>query len=148
MRRLIIASSLVIALVVIGFVLLRRTSEQQDGLVIIRGETFAVEIADEEQEQVQGLSGRDGLCQRCGMLFVYTKAAPRTFWMKEMNFSLDFVWIREGKIVELTQNVPPPSVNEPPAIVNPRELSDTVLEVPAGTIARLGWQVSDRVGRK
>lgn len=137
-----------LTLIVIGFASFRRKSGRRDDWVEIRGERFSVEIADEEKEQIQGLSGRESLCSKCGMLFVYATVGPRIFWMKEMRFPLDFVWIRDGRVVELTSNVSSPGVNEPPTVVSPREPADAVLEVPAATIALKGWQIGDLIERK
>lgn len=104
----------------------------------------AVEISDTPAKVRQGLSGRASLPPLSGMLFVFPKIASQSFWMKDMKFPLDFVWIREGKVVELTQNVPPPSQTFGlPRVINPKETVNQVLEVPAGFIQEHGITVGD-----
>jgi uncharacterized membrane protein (UPF0127 family) len=94
-----------------------------------------IETANTESSRQRGLSGRKELPQNQGLLFVFPHEANHSFWMKDMNFALDFIWLRQGKIVELTENVPPPSqMNNQPAIITPKEPVDQVLEVNAGFI--------------
>ena len=66
--------------------------------------------------------------------------------MYDMRFALDFIWIRSGKVVELTPAVPPPSETRGiPATINPAEAADQVLEVASGFIVRHGIKVGDEV---
>ncbi|MFH1866465.1 MAG: DUF192 domain-containing protein [Patescibacteria group bacterium] len=105
-----------------------------------------VEISDTQAKQTQGLSGRDYLDDNTGMLFVYTEPVKHNFWMKDVKFALDFIWITQGKVVQLDQNIPPPSSSaEEPARVWPQQDVDMVLEVPAGWISRQNIQVGDKV---
>ena len=64
------------------------------------------EIADSAERQRRGLSGRPSLARGEGMLFVYDEPAPRGFWMPDMNFDIDIVWIRAGRVVHIEQRVP------------------------------------------
>jgi len=55
-----------------------------------------------------GLSGRDPLCAQCGMLFIFNGSAVRTFWMKDMKFPLDIMFMDENcKVVKIAASVPP-----------------------------------------
>lgn len=104
-------------------------------LLKISNFTIPVETAKTQNEIKQGLSGRLSPPDNTGMLFVFDSPERRTFWMKDMRFSLDFIWIRNRKIVGFTENVPPPTATKGvPQIVSPREDIDQVLEVPAGFI--------------
>jgi len=40
------------------------------------------------------------------MLFTFDTKGSYTFWMKDMNFDLDMLWIADGKIVQIDKNVP------------------------------------------
>ena len=87
------------------------------------------------QDMANGLSGRPALTDNQGMLFDFgagTSTEP-SFWMKDMLFDLDLVWIKNNTIIGITKNVPAPKtstgqlpVYSPPAPV------DAVLEVNAG----------------
>jgi len=56
----------------------------------------------------RGLSYRDSLCPQCGMLFVSEKAGPQSFWMRDMRFSLDMIFLDEHfAVVDVAQNMEP-----------------------------------------
>ncbi len=91
--------------------------------------TIRVEIADTEIERAQGLSGRSRLGKKEGMLFVFEKPGYYRFWMKEMNFPLDIIWIsREQKIVDIIPNLAPDTYPESYGSTAPAQY---VVEVPA-----------------
>jgi len=66
---------------------------------------FEVEIANTAQSRYRGLSGREKLGENQGMLFVFDDLEVRNFIMREMNFSLDMVWIKNNEVVGCSQNV-------------------------------------------
>src|SRR3989344_8005153 len=76
--------------------------------VNLKGEKIVVEVADTVAKQIQGLSGRASMKNNEGMLFVFKEEAIQSFWMKDMQFSLDILWIDENKIiVGIERNVSP-----------------------------------------
>ena len=102
-----------------------------------------VEVAETPDQKSQGLSGRPHLPEGHGMWFPYQTPGRLSFWMKDMHFPLDFVWVHAGVIVGLTENVSPAGGSG--TLVRPGAPADGALEVPAGTIARWGWKLGDRV---
>lgn len=115
-----------------------------DAWVEIGTARVAVELAETPEEQARGLGYRDRLEWEHGMYFPYQRPGFYGFWMRGMRFSIDIVWIREGRIVDLHRDVPfEPGGNGP--TLRPRELVDAVLEVPAGYAAAKGWSIGDRV---
>ena len=114
--------------------------------LMVGDQQIQVEIRDEEAERELGFSGRKNLGDNEGMLFVFEQAVQPTFWMKDMQFSLDVVWIREGKVVEIEENVPHPTETEPViATMIPQNPIDMVLEVPSGWVSRTGVKVGDEI---
>ena len=112
----------------------------------IRGNPVTLEVARTREEQSLGLGNRDSLDWGHGMLFVYEHPGFMSFWMKRMRFDIDIVWIREGRIVGISAFVPYPRENpDRPATVRAPELTDMVLEVPAGYAQANGWRRGDRV---
>lgn len=106
----------------------------------VGGTSLTVEVADSEAERQQGLSGRGSLPQNGGMLFVFDEPGRYEFWMKDMRFALDFLWLANGKITEVTASVPAPSAAKPePVRIRPQQAADMVIEVPAG------WAAANRV---
>lgn len=105
---------------------------------------LTVEIADNDKLRTKGLSGRKSLPNTAGMLFIYEKPGYYKFWMKEMNFSLDFVWINDDKIVDLTENISPADKNNPIfPLFTSRSPADKILEVNAGVIKSYGIRIGD-----
>ncbi len=98
------------------------------------GETkIAVEIADDDTERARGLSGRAALGENQGMLFIFDAPGDYGFWMKEMRFPIDIIWIDVNwQIVGITTNV---SSNSYPQVFYPPLPIKYVLEVNAGFIA-------------
>lgn len=138
-----------IILVVIFAPRLFVTQENNGGeKVIMLGKTkITVEVADTDEERTKGLSGRPSLSQDRGMLFVFSRKDRYYFWMKGMRFPLDFVWIDDNKVVDLTPNVPYPKDGKPLVNIMPKIPVDKVLEVNAGVInssqVKIGDQLAD-----
>jgi len=100
--------------------------------------SLRLEIADTDATRVQGLSGRDSLDSDAGMLFVFDAPSIYPFWMKEMKFPLDMIWIDGGKVVDVATLRPPvPGELIPPSHI-PVASADLVLEINAGKAADLG----------
>src|SRR3989344_6704590 len=66
------------------------------------------EIPNSDASRKKGLSDRDSLPLDRGMLFVFDTSANRAFWMKDVKFAIDIIWIDENKkIVHFAENVAP-----------------------------------------
>jgi len=100
------------------------------------------EVADTPERKQRGLSGRRVLPDGEGMLFPYASADLHGFWMPDMHFDIDILWIRGGRIVHVEPRV---SKDEPLRVRRPSEPADLVLELPAGTAERRGFRVGDAV---
>jgi uncharacterized membrane protein (UPF0127 family) len=112
------------------------------GKVVIDGQVeVTVEIAASEATRERGLSGRVTLVDDSGMLFLFNAPARYTFWMKEMRFPIDVLWIRDGKIVDLAFNIQPLESDQTATRFSPLYPADAVLEVPAGFAARHGLRL-------
>ncbi len=70
-----------------------------------------VEIADTPRTEAQGLSDRASMENSQGMLFDFGSdaAVDPAFWMPDMKFNLDMIWIYKNKVIGITANVPAPS---------------------------------------
>ena len=66
------------------------------------------------------------------MLFVFKRSGRHGFWMKDMNFPIDILWLRNGRVVYVAENVPPPSSGETPVPITPAKSANLVLELEAG----------------
>lgn len=115
------------------------------GEVRIGGKWIRVDIAERSSTREKGLSGRRALGAGEGMLFVFTERAYHSFWMKDMLFPIDIIWIDGRSIVDIAPNVPSPDGSSDLPVYRPRAAADFVLEVPAGTAARSSWKIGDGV---
>ena len=66
--------------------------------VLIKDQTFDVVVADDIATQRKGLDGQSSLGSNQGMLFIYTDPRVLTFWMKDMKFSVDLLWIKGDQV--------------------------------------------------
>jgi len=103
-----------------------------------------VEIADEMEERWQGLSNRESLGEESGMLFIFPKKQVQNFWMKDMNFPLDMIWIADDTIMKMDENLPPAG-EHPDATYSSVHPVNYVLEVNAGFAAGHGIKAGDRI---
>jgi len=110
--------------------------------VTLKGEKFAVEVADTPAERMQGLSGRDGLDVNEGMMFTFDEPGTHGFWMKDMKFPIDIIWISNSEVIYVSSNLNPDSY---PTIFSPPKPVSQVLEVKAGTALRLNVVEGDKV---
>jgi len=105
-----------------------------------------VEIVKDAKAVQKGLSGRASLDPKGGMLFVFQESAIYRFWMPNMHFPIDIIWIdAEKKIIGISADV---SNEFDPS--NPRFYSSPlparyVLEVNAGFAEKNGISVGDEV---
>ncbi|MEK7501598.1 MAG: DUF192 domain-containing protein [Patescibacteria group bacterium] len=95
-----------------------------------------VEISDTLDKTELGLSNRPSLDPDSGMLFVFSDSEPQSFWMKDMLFPLDIVWINaDKKVTGIASNLSPDSY--PEAFDSPGEVQ-YVLELNAGGANNFG----------
>lgn len=112
---------------------------------IINSNIINLELAVTTKEKEKGLGGRDSLPADTGMLFPYDHKEQYMFWMKDMKFPLEIIWIDGNKVADLTKNVPPPTSDQDIVRLAPKVAVDKVLEVNAGTVDRLNIKIGDAV---
>ncbi len=118
----------------------------QDKVITINTTVLKVEVANTLEKQITGLSNRDSMPQDSGMLFIFDKTDKYEFWMKDMKFPLDFIWLSGDKVVDLNENIPKPSSNDDkPARVKPKEPISSIIEVNAGWIKVNNVKIGDIV---
>jgi uncharacterized protein len=101
-----------------------------------------IEIADNDNERMQGLMYRQSMQENEGMLFIFPNEEPRSFWMKNTYISLDIIYINSQKeIVSIQKYTQPKSTysipSERPAMF--------VLEVNAGFTDKNGINAGDKI---
>lgn len=105
--------------------------------------TFLVEVAKTPSQKTKGLGNRDRISKKEGMIFIHSFAARHPFWMKGMRFDLDFIFIRDDKVIEVIENIPAPKPGESPQYVLAKIPFTSVVELNAGSVARFGITPGD-----
>ena len=112
-----------------------RFSTNTGKTVKIEGATFQIDLAQSEKEKQLGLSDRSKLEQNKGMLFVFNQPDYYHFWMRNMNFPLDLIFIKDNTVVSVLKNVQPAGGNIPvekiPSFTSSTP-ADKVLEINSG----------------
>ena len=112
-------------------------------LASINGATLWLEEVSTPSTMQRGLSRRAVLPENSGMIFDFGTMGYQKMWMKDMNFSLDFIWIDDqSNVVGVRENVSPQTWPETFATERPARY---VVEVNAGWIARHAVHAGDRV---
>lgn len=107
-----------------------------------------IEVADTSGERSKGLSGRESLASSSGMLFVYPESKQYRFWMKDMKFNIDIIFIDNGKVEDFIKDVSAPNPGQKDQdlpVYQPQKPIDMVLEVNSGFVDRQQIKIGDTV---
>ncbi len=116
----------------------------------IAGQNIKVALALTPAEQAQGLSGRNKLKENEGMLFVFNHPDKYYFWMKDMNFPIDIIWLapsgekdaRNMEVIYIKKDAQPELY---PETYGPEENAKYVLEVVSGFSDKNNLKAGDNV---
>jgi uncharacterized membrane protein (UPF0127 family) len=105
--------------------------------VTLNGMVLVADIAATDEQRTKGLSVKDRLDENEAMLFVFDYEAQHTFWMKNMKFPIDIIWINSDKtVVYIEHNVEPCSSEIFCPVFRPDHDSLYVLETVGGFAER------------
>lgn len=108
------------------------------------GQSVRAEVVDTPASRELGLSYRWVLSEKGGMLFVFERAGKYGFWMKDMHFPIDILWLSEtGLVVHIVEQAKPEDYPEKTYIntVDARY----VLELKAGSVALRGITIGKKL---
>lgn len=141
---------IIIAIFSLWLITDKRVNNKSDGKIVdnqqlktlkIGNKTILIEVVATEKERENGLSNRPSLPTDTGMLFVFDQPAIYHFWMKEMNFPIDIVWLDENyKVVDLSKDLKPETY---PKTFSSQAPVLYVLELNAGKINELNIKIGD-----
>jgi hypothetical protein len=135
---------LLFSLIAAASLLTACTRQPASPTVGLAGRVLRVEIADTPILQTQGLSNHAPLTDEEGMLFIFGQKSRRTFWMKEMLFPLDIIWIDGNTIVKIDKKLPPEGPS-PSKLYDSGVPVDFVLEVNGGWSDSAGLKEGDKL---
>ena len=141
---------IILTLLVVGFFLYPnimalniKTPEVVIASVKIGDINISVELADTPEKRARGLSGKKELEENGGMLFINNEPDFYSFWMKDMEFSIDIIWIDEKlAIIDITENVQPDSF---PQTFQPIRPAKYILEINSGWADRNNIEIGNKM---
>ena len=146
---------LIIVFVFLGFLLINQQNALAPNVQVnnldfnkiqyvkIAGKILKVKLALTPEAQEKGLSGRKELKEDEGMLFVFSHMGQYPFWMKDMNFNMDIIWLGEDlRVVFIKKNA---SLESYPETFLPKQNARYVLEVLSQFSEKNNLKVGDRV---
>ena len=143
MRKKLLVIIVAVTLLVVGYSFLNKKTIDATEVLTIGNATVLYERADTEALRTQGLSGTTYLSEAEGMLFVYDAPTIPRFWMKDMNYPIDIIWISaEKKVIGFEEAVHPDTF---PATFSPDTPVQYVLEVHSGFTRRANVDVGTLV---
>ena len=114
--------------------------------VVIGTTIVPLGLAQTSAEVQKGLSGRPSLDPDKGLLFLFPKADIYKFWMPDMNFPIDIIWISSAKkVIGVSSNVSNEFDPANPKFYTPPTPAQYVLEVNAGFASRNNIKAGDSV---
>ncbi len=142
-------SAIAISSVIVVIALLYARLPGQEGVFLtpsavlaLGGQSLSIALADTPTLRAQGLSGVTALRENEGMLFVFEEDGRHGFWMKDMLFPIDILWLSfEGEVLHIKKAAEPSSY--PEAFVSPVP-ARYVLEVSSGWSDTRGIKIGDR----
>lgn len=122
-------------------------------LITIASSTIFAQIANTEHKRSMGLSFTEKLDENAGMLFVFDEVGRKHFWMRDMYFDIDIIWLDENKqVIGFFERVSKDTYDkknpENSKIYHSPENTKFVLEVNAGTIEKKKIRVGDTLNFK
>jgi len=122
---------------------LQRQSQKQS-IVEVLGHKIEIEVMRSTSDRTRGLSGRESLAEDKGMLFVFSTPGQHSFWMKDMKFSIDIIWILDDEVVDIWKSASVPMGNNTPSY-RPKRSANYVLEVAAGFVEEKGINIGNKI---
>jgi uncharacterized protein len=114
--------------------------------VTIGKQIIMLEVARTSEEQSTGLMYRNELAQDRGMLFLFNPPRSVQFWMKNTLIPLDMLFMSNGVVKYIGNNIPPCKVASCPSYGPEQNVAiDGVIELRGGSATALKIKVGDRL---
>lgn len=108
--------------------------------IVIGTTTIRVILADTAEKRTRGLSGYQSLGPTEGMLFIFPDIGRFSFWMSDVSFPIDIIWIgSDNKIIGVAQNALPQTQEKPTIFYDPPGPIRSVLEMRAGSYKKYNF---------
>ena len=144
--KIIIISALIllgVILIVVNYIFseVRSTAGNPIKKVYFKNTLVKAETVSDQKKIELGLGGRKELPEGRGMLFQMPEEKYLRFWMKGMQFSIDIIWIEQGRVIGCDKNISPKDER----IFTSPTMAGLVLETPAGFCDKYNVTVNDAI---
>lgn len=107
----------------------------------VGNKSYCLYLADSDEKRRDGLSNKI-ITESEGMLFIYKEPSYRRFWMKDMLYSLDLIYLKNGIVVDFHENVSPDTY---PKTFTSSSPVNKIIELKAGEIKSASLKKGDIV---
>lgn len=142
MKRIFILLIAVLILLVISFF----QNLNRQSFVIVKEVLFRAEFAETPLTKEVGLSKYNNIDNDFALVFLFEKSGKPVFWMKNMLFPIDIIFVKDYKITQIYSEVPKPA-NESgdlPLYI-PKKDSDIVIEINSGLSKKYKFKEGDQI---
>ena len=142
MKYIVFTLTVAVAVIVMFFAF----NTKSKSYAVINGHSFDIEMAITDSQKSKGLAKYEKIPESFGMLFLFGKADYYSFWMKNMKFPIDILWIDStGKIVHIEKNLQPCVFLLPCPSYSPHDDSLYVLEVISNFTNKFDINIGDQI---
>lgn len=141
-QRVFILVLIILAFFLISLIFFKRTAfapYTNNSVAYLKNPAITLDVARTEAARTKGLGGRVQMADNRGMLFIFDTEDTQCFWMKDMHFPLDIIWLDKNKKIQYIQEAAMP--NSYPRQFCPSVPAMYVIEVNAGTVKENGLKV-------
>lgn len=97
---------------------------------------YSVLVSNTEEKRILGLSNTTKLDEKTVMLFVFPQNDYHGIWMKDMNYSIDIVYLNEDMtVINYYDNISPITY---PTVYYPEKLARYIVEMNSGERLKSG----------
>lgn len=103
---------------------------------------------EENFRYIRGIRNKKDIPDGTGVIFKFSSATNSPYWMKDMLFPIDIIWVDNNKIVDYAENLKVPFPNQPPESLRfykPAVPASSAIEVKAGFIREFGLSKGDEI---
>lgn len=76
--------------------------------ITVNGQRLIAEVSATSEQRTRGLTVKNALAENESMLFVFDNQAKHKFWMKDMKFPIDIIWIGSDKsVIDIEKSLQP-----------------------------------------
>ena len=142
-KKFVLFGVILFTIVIVGYISFAFFHKSLKLVSFSNGQQIVAEVVSTEISREKGLSDRDYIDQDNGMLFIFDTPGLYPFWMKNMRFPIDIVWIENDTVIGFEENIQPE--NPPIRSYRPELPVDKVLELKSGTVELFKIKIGDKL---